>query len=149
MINLGRQLVILFCLVAASLSFLTGCNKSPYEMAPVRGTVTVDGQPMTHGKVMFAPAAKQGELNPGKPAFGRIQSDGSFVLSTYDDDDGAVVGEHGVTVISGDDAPADKNIPKFSRLLVPHRVTVVAGQDNQIDIQLTSQEITRFATRGG
>ena len=115
-----------------------GCSKSPYDVAPVQGRVTIDGQPMSAGQVMFAPLAKGGSVNAGKPAFGKIQSDGSYILSTYRDDDGAVVGEHTVTIYDVSEAA------RFSQLLVPGRRTVVADEDNQINIEITTGDIRRF-----
>jgi hypothetical protein len=138
------------------LAFLTslGCTHSPYELAPVHGTVTIDGQPMTHGKVMFAPMAKQGELNPGKPAFGIIDGAGHFTLSTYGDEDGAVVGAHTATVINiptgtssaASPMPVTQNVPKFRRVLVPGKFTVVAGKDNEIEVELTTSQIAQFGS---
>lgn len=140
--------------LAVACSLLAGCSQSPYDLSPVHGTVAIDGQPMTHGKVMFAPVAQAGELNPGKPAFGIIDSDGHFTLSTYGSEDGAVVGVHSVTVINiptgnsptATQDQAAKDAPKFKRILVPGKFTVVAGQDNQIDIQLTSSQIAKFGS---
>jgi hypothetical protein len=131
--------------VLASVVFLAamGCEKPPYDMAPVRGTVTIDGRPLSDGRVMFAPVGK-GELNSGKPAYGRIDSDGSFFLYTYGDDDGAIVGEHGVTVINTAKESADANAPKFTRVSLPRRFQVVAGQDNQIDIDISKLELAQY-----
>jgi hypothetical protein len=140
-----------------------GCNESPYELAPVRGKVTIDGQPMTSGRVLFAPVAQGGEVNVGKPAFGHIQSDGSFVLRTYTDGDGAVVGNHWVTIYNvdteaGDNAsPPAGNAPnptsnsvrkwKFEKITFPRTtVSVVTGEKNNFAIELTSQDVARFGT---
>jgi hypothetical protein len=43
--------------------------------------------------------AKGESHKAGKLAFGVLQSDGTFVLGTYEPEDGAVVGDHWVTVI--------------------------------------------------
>lgn len=124
---------------------VVGCSKPPYDVAPVRGTVTVDGQRLTAGRVMFAPVDKAGELNPGKPAFGRIGPEGSFVLSTYRDEDGAVVGEHHVTVaaLPGGNAK-ESGEPKYRFFHVPATYHVLAGQQNEIDIQITKAEVARY-----
>jgi hypothetical protein len=140
--------------LAVACCLCSGCSKSPFDLAPVHGTVAIDGRPMTHGKVMFAPAARNGDVDAGKPAFGVIGQDGSFVLSTYGDGDGAIVGEHSATVINiptGDapetsQIPTGQRIPKFKRVLVPGKFSVVAGQDNQIDIRLTSRDISQFGS---
>jgi hypothetical protein len=139
------MLLVIVCLSAS------GCDTSPYQLAPVHGTVTLDGQPLSGANVMFAPRARGDETNVGKPAFGRLQSDGSYVLGTYSDEDGAVVGEHSVTIIrvDGDTKIAVRqqpapNHPKFSRLPVPGTFTVAAGQDNRIDIAITGNDVAPY-----
>jgi hypothetical protein len=73
-----------------------GCGSSSAPKGaptlPVKGTVTYKGQPLTKGRVVFEPDGA------GKEAYGEIQPDGSFVLSTYKKDDGAVIGNHRVMV---------------------------------------------------
>jgi hypothetical protein len=124
-----------------------GCSKSEFDVAPVSGTVMIDGKPFTQGKVMFAPIATGEAREAGRGAFGLLGPDGSFKLTTYDPDDGAVVGEHWVTVIriagEGEAAPVDKALA-FDRVAVPTKAKVVAGQDNRVDIQLTRQDVARY-----
>jgi hypothetical protein len=108
--------------------------------------VVIDGQRVAGGRLMFAPAS-QDNTEPGKPAFANIQPDGSFVLTTYSDGDGAVVGEHWVTIFPPSDDSVATNLPKFRRYTVRRKQSVVAGQDNVIDIQLQSQDIARFASQ--
>lgn len=134
---------------AASLASLAlvGCSKSPYELAPVAGRVVIDGQPFTQGKVMFAPIAKGENRESGRAAFGRLGADGSFSLGTYEDGDGAVVGEHWVTVIqiTPKDAPKPPAGPlAFTRVAVPTKVTIAAETDNRIDVTLTRADVTKY-----
>ncbi|MBI3469435.1 MAG: hypothetical protein HY000_41060 [Planctomycetes bacterium] len=72
-----------------------GCGEKSNtpETAPVTGTVTYKGKPVIGGTVTFIP-----EQGPGNPGIGDIQSDGTYSLTTYDRDDGAVLGKHKVTV---------------------------------------------------
>jgi hypothetical protein len=59
----------------------------------VTGKVTfADGQPVTAGIVEF------NSVEHKVAARGRIDSDGSFRLSTYGDGDGAIAGKHLVTI---------------------------------------------------
>jgi hypothetical protein len=72
-----------------------GCGSSTPTGAatsPVKGKVTYKGQPLTKGTVTFEPDGA------GKEASGDIQPDGTFVLTTYKKDDGAVIGNHRVMV---------------------------------------------------
>jgi hypothetical protein len=57
--------------------------------------VFADGKPLAGGRVEFSPV--QNALGP--PARAQIQPDGSFRLGTYRPDDGAVEGEHRVSVM--------------------------------------------------
>lgn len=125
-----------------------GCSNSPYELAHVTGTVKIDGQPFTEGKLMFAPIAKGADRKAGRAAFGKLADDGSYALGTYEDDDGAVVGEHWVTLIhikaESSTAARQPAGQSFSQVGVPKKVTVVAGEDNKIDINLTRQDVAKY-----
>ena len=102
---------------------------------------------------MFAPIAKSGDINSGKPAFGRLQSDGSYSLSTYRDGDGAVVGEHWVTLIRIADSAhtsatsSTPGVSNFGRVTVPQKKSVVAGQANEIDIAISAKDVARYGSR--
>jgi hypothetical protein len=126
---------------------IAGCGRTKYELAPVDGTVTIDGRPLTNARIMFAPVAKGGALEAGKPAVGRLGADGSFTLTTYRDNDGAVVGDHWVTIIrTAPNSGAGESLtsPTFDRLAVPRKTSVVSGQQNHIDINLSAAEVARF-----
>ncbi len=127
------------------LAILSGCNRSSFSFAPVHGKITVDDKPLPQCRVMFAPIASADLENPGKPAFGTTQSSGDYQLTTFTTNDGAVIGEHWVTIINaGDDLPDD--VPEFDRITSPEKVKVVAGRDNKIDIKLTSDVVKKYAS---
>lgn len=130
-----------------------GCARSPYELAPVEGVVTIDGAPFTEGKVMFAPIAQGSDGKAGRTAFGRLDAAGRFTLSTYEEGDGCVVGDHWITLVRlgpvdaegrpvAKSSTADKR--KFDRLAVPRKATVVAGESNVIEVALTGQEVAKY-----
>jgi len=84
------------CCALFALSAMTGCaeqiDKKP--TAPVKGVVTYEGKPLETGEIVFFP--ETGE----QIAHGKIQPDGSFELTTYEEGDGAFPGTHTVTIIS-------------------------------------------------
>ena len=136
---------VVFCVIALA----GGCSSHP-ETGQVTGKVTIDGQPMTYGRVQFAPIATQDQLEVGKPAFGYIQSDGGYRLSTYGNDDGALVGQHRVIILNKSETEQAKaasksgKLPSFDLLRVPNlRVDVAAGE-NTIDIPLTKEMLGQF-----
>jgi hypothetical protein len=95
----------LFVLSAVLLVPCWGCGTSNGQMSPlvaVKGKVTYKGQPVAKGTIRFEPEGY------GRPATGRLQSDGSFVLGTNKEGDGVVAGAHRVSV-SGFDKPLANN----------------------------------------
>ena len=124
-----------------------GCSESPYDLAAVKGKVLIDGQPFTAGKLQFAPV-ERGGANAGKPAFGLLDSEGNFELGTYGERDGAIVGQHWVTLMSLPDrrTAADGGIPNFRRLPAQKTpVEVLAGEQNEFVIELTLDQIREYA----
>lgn len=86
---------VLLCLV------LAGCGGSnEYETTPVSGVVTCHGKPVANATVNFTPLPAEGRApgQRGRVALGLTDKDGRFKLTTYNDDDGAIVGKHTVTV---------------------------------------------------
>jgi len=119
-----------------------GCGDS--NLAPVTGRVLVDGQPLTVGRIQFAPKATEESVNPGKPAKGRFGEDGSFVLGIADDM-GAIVGEHRVTIFSNSKQLKDSPIPPFDVLrLIDRQFTVQPNSENDFLIELTADYVKKF-----
>src|SRR5438046_1554247 len=100
MLSRGRMLVI-----ALALTLLAGCQRP--VIAPVKGRVACDGKPVVDAYLIFDPVAKDdADREPGKPATGKTNAAGEYVLSTYKPYDGALVGSHTVTVSLDDSNPA-------------------------------------------
>jgi hypothetical protein len=108
---------------------LTGCrgNSDRPPLGRVSGKVTYNGKPVTAGSVIFTPANGG---SGGHVATGHIESDGSYTLTTFDTGDGAVLGQHVVTVESReklDGPPMDKQ----GRITyVPPKMTVPSKYTN-------------------
>ena len=74
----------------------TGCGKNgPPPLAPVKGQVWYQGQPLTGGMVVFTPDIQRGGSGP--QAWAKIGSDGAFVLMT-ETRTGATPGWHRITI---------------------------------------------------
>jgi hypothetical protein len=87
-----------FC--AVFLAIAAGCGPAQFDVAPVSGRVTVEGQPLTgQFMVIFSPIAQGAKDRAGRPAAGPVEADGRYSLSTYEPGDGAVVGKHRVVVL--------------------------------------------------
>lgn len=134
------------CCLLVGLSLLCvlgGCSGShELETAPVKGTVTVDGKPLAGGGLVFVPGH-------GRGATGTIAPDGTYVMSTYDNADGAIVGRHRVAVFPLTD---HSNFEDLSARppTVPTRyqniassgieVEVKPDEENVFDIKLLSKQ---------
>jgi hypothetical protein len=71
----------------------SGCTRSDNPKTyPVNGKVTYRGQPVTSGMVLLTP------VESGHAATGNLDKDGSFSLTTFQKDDGAVPGRYQVAV---------------------------------------------------
>jgi len=75
-------LILTFC--------ASGCRQS--ETIKVTGTVTFNGKPAEEAEVMFTPAT-------GRMASGVTDNAGRFELSTNSPGDGAMPGDHKITIV--------------------------------------------------
>jgi hypothetical protein len=71
-----------------------GCSRTGLEFARAGGLVTLDSKPVAEAGVMFTP------IHGGPVASATTDGDGHFELHTLDHD-GALVGEHAVSVTKG------------------------------------------------
>lgn len=136
-----RRPAFITVLLAAALS---GCGRGSYELetAPASGQVNLDGEPLPQGIVYVLPSK-------GRSAKGMIQPDGSFVLSTYEQGDGAQVGTHPAVVAALPKDELDQEQRQL-RMPIPKRysrastsgltVEILPGEDNVIEWDLTSDQ---------
>ena len=76
----------------AVLLLAAGCGGGQRPVK-VEGVVTLDGKPLPAATVTFVPP------EGGRPASGRSDADGSFRLTTFRSDDGAMPGDYKVIVV--------------------------------------------------
>jgi hypothetical protein len=72
----------------------TGCGSKYPPTAPVKGKITINGKPVTTGRISFHPTTGE------RPALANIQPDGSYSLTTFEAGDGALLGHHKVSIKS-------------------------------------------------
>jgi hypothetical protein len=119
---------------------LAGCSNGR-PVARVSGVVTYGGKPVPHGTVLFMPA------DSGPPAYGNLDADGHYTLSTYSHGDGAVLGKHSVRITAREPLTPEmlNNAAITPKQLVPSKygdprtsnlTAEVEKRDNQIDFTL-------------
>ena len=80
---------LLACLLSS------GCGQAEYEVTPVSGQVTLDGEPLAGVGVSFVPTAEDRNrpiVGPG--SIGKTGPDGRFSLTTVKNEPGAVPAVH-------------------------------------------------------
>lgn len=141
-----------FMMIAVVVVFGCGSGVERPPLGKVTGKVTFNGQPVKSGSVAFNPAKGPG-AETGQIATGQLESDGTFTLTTFDTGDGAVIGQHVVTVTARSedsnfgkkkaDGTFDYVLPKSS---IPEKYsdatksnllyTVEANKNNHFEIEL-------------
>lgn len=144
-----------FFLVGLLIWACLGCGSSGPELAPVTGTVSIDGTPLKKGTIVF-------ESEGNRPANGRIE-DGKIVeVTTFNKGDGVPVGSHKVAVFALEETStvetSDPSQPTATgsnymgtgKSLIPDKYNnpdtsgltaeVEAGQENMVTYELKSGE---------
>lgn len=115
-----------------------GDGREKKDIAPTEGTVMCEGQPVPFVSVFFEPLNQGKNANVGKQAIGHCDDKGHFVLSTYDTDDGAVVGKHRVRVgrPMGEPRPGFKCDCALNEEVDVMEANVEAGKTNTFEVVL-------------
>ena len=119
----GVAKLILLMMVAG------GCGSNGTTTIPIRGEVLYNGAPLKdvpQGLVRYMPKSPEG----GRQASGRIQPDGSFVLTTFKSADGVVPGDYDIVVSAYSSQPRSRQEVEASggagvqpRLIIPKKYT--------------------------
>jgi hypothetical protein len=122
------RIVVRLPLVVFGAVLLSGCGGNK-DLAVVRGTVTLDGQPLPNAYVVFAPTTK------GTTSYGKTGADGKYEMLFTDKQKGAWVGENVVRISTGDLGTGGKAGPR-------ERVPVVYNQQSTLKATVQPGENT-------
>jgi hypothetical protein len=116
-----------------------GCGSAgDFPTALVSGRVVCEGSPVPHVMVFFEPLQGEKSSLVGKQGFAFADAEGNFQLSTYGEQDGAVVGRHRVRV--GPPHPEDHPKYQCPCILDSERdvmeVEVKKGEKNEFELVL-------------
>jgi hypothetical protein len=99
-----------------------GCAKEPYKVAPVSGSVRLDGKPLANAWVTFMPIGTKENPDPGPTSSGKTDAQGRYTLAIEPNRPGAVVGKHKVSINAGGDGKGedrDAGGPRLPREKIP------------------------------
>ena len=151
---MARTFRVSVCAMLVLILGIAGCSRPRRPtMAPVNGTVTLNGKPMTKGMVHFIPDNSKGST--GRMAVAYIQPDGRFEgAMSFKPKDGALVGFHKIVIDVRNIAPdppqpgESPSAPPQPRNLAPVRYSnpdtsgitaeVKAGVTNTFEFKLQS-----------
>jgi hypothetical protein len=127
----------MFGITVVAFATLSGCGGGgDFDTAKVTGRVVCEGQPVGNVLVYFEPLTQGENALVGKQGIGRAGADGTFQVSTYGTNDGAVVGKHRVRV-GWMQGQADGSCPcVVDSETDVMEVEVVAGESNEIEVVL-------------
>lgn len=132
--------------LSATVTILTGCSENN-DRVPVSGTVIYEGQPVTGGTLTFVPMVVGQKGKNGRPATGVVGADGTFVLGTDSDGDGALIADHRVSYSApvstweapewdGKGKPPTPPVEPFAGLMVKSETVQVREGPNIVQVEL-------------
>ena len=130
---LNRNLALVLCVSSVAILGISGCGDGRGVRVPVSGAVTIDGQPLAFGQIMFMPVVN-GENN--RPGGGSLNSDGSYRVSAYTAFDGLPPGQYKVA-ITGTEPISDDS----QRWHAPKKYANVATSGLTADIEEATEEL--------
>jgi hypothetical protein len=117
-------------LFAITLLGCGGASDTP-ELAPVEGTVTLDGQPLPDATVWFNP------VEEGRTSTGRTDAQGHFVLSYAPEKPGAMIGQHNVRITTLQQG-GDEDLPDQPKA-IPEKVPKKYHKDGVLTADVKSE----------
>lgn len=145
-------LFLLACLVV--FAQLVGCGYRRPKRVPVSGLVLIDGTPLR------APAKGVAHVRlvppDGRPAIGQIDSEGRFRLTTFEGEDGCLLGKQKVEVMVYEQiSPAARRwlVPKkYADFRTSGKTVTIDGPTDALQIDLSWEGghpfVERFDTTG-
>jgi hypothetical protein len=133
-VSLSTRLSVLTTAVV----LLAGCSSGDFPTAPTTGRVVCEGQPVPFVMVFFEPLQTGKSALVGRQGFAVADDKGAFVISTYDKEDGAVVGKHRVRVgpPHAEDHPGFKCACAVNSEVDVMEVEIKKGQKNEFELVL-------------
>ena len=121
-------------LLSIGLPLLAGCGEQRPTRVSVSGQVLIDGEPLTFGHIRFIPKG-------ARPSEGKLDEDGRFTLTCYDDKDGAVLGVHKIEVSASEPLSPTQirwHAPKkYANFMTSDLQQEITGATDDVVIRLT------------
>ena len=136
--NVSRRWSLWFLAVlVGSVAIASGCGDGRPPRVPVSGQILLDDKPLQNGFVRVIPYM-------GRAATGRFGADGWFSLTTYEKNDGCVLGKHSVEVVC-----YEISNPAVLKSLIPDKYQSAATSGLTVTIDEPTDALTiRLSSKG-
>lgn len=147
-----------FLLLAAIL--FAGCDSGKFQLVPISGTITMDGQAIEGAQVVFAPMESKDIVEVGPISIGMTDAEGKYSLKTVKGRAGAVVTSHRVAVAFPEVSEAEiaakvdevttknVNMPERQVIALEKRVRKSMLKTQSIPARYNKQTVLRFVVEG-
>jgi len=130
------------------LIWMPGCGSGHPKTYPVRGKVVFpDGTPLTSGGIVLFKSTATGDQPVN--ARGRIQDDGTFRLSTFEEGDGAVGGMHQVLVRAQRDSAVYRQTGRIPKPVIDSRFERYETSGLECTVEDGDNDLTLVVERPG
>ncbi|WP_435017903.1 hypothetical protein TA3x_005525 [Tundrisphaera sp. TA3] len=132
-----RRFLAVAALGATAACFAPGCGGDwKAATVPATGRVTVNGKPASGLLVQLHPIGTQVDARNSRP-WGKVQDDGTFSLSAYEDREGVPPGDYAVTLIWPVDSSVMGSPDRLGRRYdkadrSKWKVSIKPGEDNAL-----------------
>ena len=126
-----RNISIVFLFLSLGFPGFAGCGSNRPPLGKVEGTVLFDGEPIKSGTIIFAVAGT-------RDAYGIIVDGAIRNVTTFDEGDGAPVGEAQIAVIVLQDSASPTSTPSHDAS--PGSSTILGGQGFAIPTRYVNLE---------
>jgi hypothetical protein len=140
--TIARQLAPRGLALLVTMTAVIGCGTSDPDAipaVPAGGTVTYLGKPIEKGYIQLVPGK-------GRPASGGIVN-GKFSLTTYEDADGAVPGQHQVGVTATKQVPSKTGGEPEDVYVIPKEYAIPSNSGVTVDIPAEGKQDLQIELR--
>lgn len=114
-----------------------GCS-GEFQLAPVTGEVTLDGEPLVNAAVYFQPQRSGDKQIVGPPSLGVTDESGRYSLKNTEQHNGAVVGKHVVSISTFESRMVDPANSDRTEVVSKERVPKRYRAPSELTIEVPS-----------
>lgn len=132
-----NQLLPVKLMSLLTVSLLVGCG-GEFQLAPVAGEITLDGEPLVNAAVYFQPQRNGDNQVVGPPSLGVTDESGHYSLKNTEQYNGALVGKHIVSISTFESRMVDPKNSDRLEIVSKERVPKRYRAPSELTIEVPS-----------